>query len=599
VENHETKDQLMYELTTLESKITELGDLADQYRDRSEKLAQREKQFRTIADLTYDCEYWMAPDGHFIYVSPSCECLTGYGIDQFYQEPDMFLQIVHTDDQALLAQHMEEELETEEVLSCDFRIIMPSGEERWIGHICQVVRDDEGNFQGRRASNRDITDRKRIETELRRNIARAEALAQLSQALAEIESDYQAVVKTIARWVAQTIGDASLIVLLSEEGELINPLAFYHPDPERMRFMAQYLDVGSLPTTEHLIGRVAQQGQPLLIPAVDQKQLLATSQPQYRSAMERFGIHSLLIVPLRVQDQVIGALGVTRDTPKRPYTIDDQNLLQAMADRAALGIANARLLETLQQELVRRKKAEAKLQTRNEELNLFARTVAHDLQNPLALIIGFSELLVGSRDAVQDPELRKYIHTLARNSRKMANIIDELLLLSSVRQREQVPIGPLNTEHIIDETLVRLAYLTQQHQAEIIKPETWPEAIGYDPWIEEVWVNYISNAIKYGGDPPYVQLGATKEQNHIVRFWVRDNGTGLSLQDQARLFRPFTQLDQVRAKGHGLGLSIVKRIVERLGGTVGVESELGQGSVFSFTLPAPTWHNDADPEEST
>jgi signal transduction histidine kinase len=132
----------------------------------------------------------------------------------------------------------------------------------------------------------------------------------------------------------------------------------------------------------------------------------------------------------------------------------------------------------------------------------------------------------------------------------------------------------------------RLADLIGEHQADIILPDAWPTALGRGPWVEEVWVNYISNAIKYGGSPPRVELGATRQAGGTVRFWVRDNGPGLTPEEQARLFRSFERLDRVRAKGHGLGLSIALRIVEKLGGQVGVDSQVGQGSVFSFTLPS-------------
>jgi signal transduction histidine kinase len=110
--------------------------------------------------------------------------------------------------------------------------------------------------------------------------------------------------------------------------------------------------------------------------------------------------------------------------------------------------------------------------------------------------------------------------------------------------------------------------------------------LGHGPWIEEVWVNYLSNAVLFGGEPPHVELGWTEEADGFVRFWVRDNGSGLTSTEQARLFTSFERLDRVRAKGHGLGLSIVRRIVERLGGAVGVKSQVGAGSTFSFTLPS-------------
>jgi signal transduction histidine kinase len=97
----------------------------------------------------------------------------------------------------------------------------------------------------------------------------------------------------------------------------------------------------------------------------------------------------------------------------------------------------------------------------------------------------------------------------------------------------------------------------------------------------------MSNAIKYGGRPPRIELGATATGDQ-VRFWVQDNGAGVPSEAQERLFAPFTRLSKVRVKGHGLGLSIVRRIVEKLGGQVSIESEglPGAGSIFAFTLPA-------------
>ncbi|MCL4294131.1 MAG: ATP-binding protein [Anaerolineae bacterium] len=116
-------------------------------------------------------------------------------------------------------------------------------------------------------------------------------------------------------------------------------------------------------------------------------------------------------------------------------------------------------------------------------------------------------------------------------------------------------------------------------------PSIWPVALGYSPWIEEVWLNYLSNAITYGGQPPHLELGATERGDGLVSFWVRNNGPGLTPEEQAKLFTPFTRLNQVQTQGHGLGLSIARRIVEKLEGEVSVESKPGQGSVFSFTLP--------------
>jgi signal transduction histidine kinase len=173
---------------------------------------------------------------------------------------------------------------------------------------------------------------------------------------------------------------------------------------------------------------------------------------------------------------------------------------------------------------------------------------------------------------------------MARNARKMNNIIDELLLLAEVR-KTQVVLRPLDMSRVLADAQQRLTDMIADSQAQISLPATWPVVVGHAPWVEEVWVNYMSNAIKYGGQPPRVEVGADLLTDNMVRLWVRDNGPGLPPEVHARLFTPFTRLDQVRARGHGLGLSIVRRIVEKMGGKVGVQSgEPGSGCLFYFTL---------------
>jgi len=229
----------------------------------------------------------------------------------------------------------------------------------------------------------------------------------------------------------------------------------------------------------------------------------------------------------------------------------------------------------------------AELEARNEELDAFAHTVAHDLRNPLGLVMGLAEVLEEEYASLPETELRKHLTTIARTSQKMGNIVEELLLLAGIRKTD-VELEPLDMAEILAEVNKRLAHMTEEYQAELVLPGAWPKAFGYAPWVEEIWVNYLSNALKYGGRPPRVELGATKQADGMVRFWVRDNGPGLSQAEQSRLFVPFTKLAQVRVEGFGLGLSIVRRIVDKLGGQVGVESEgmPGRGSTFSFTLPS-------------
>jgi PAS domain S-box-containing protein len=227
----------------------------------------------------------------------------------------------------------------------------------------------------------------------------------------------------------------------------------------------------------------------------------------------------------------------------------------------------------------------AELAALNRQLEAFARTVAHELKDPLGRVLGFTRLLAREAGTMTRRETLRFLGFVERNARSMSEIIDQLLLLAEARERE-VPVEPVELSKVVSRATDRVADMISQNRAEIAQPDTWPAVLGYAPWVEAVLVNYLSNAIKYGGRPPRVRLGATKQADRRVRLWVEDNGPGIPQAAQARLFTPFTQLDPSSSDGSGLGLSIVRLIAEKLGGEVGVESAVGQGSTFSFTLPS-------------
>lgn len=334
------------------------------------------------------------------------------------------------------------------------------------------------------------------------------------------------------------------------------------------------------PVVAHLKGTHVAPGQDVVGRVLQQKQAALMPDPRAASRFigqpsEMTSIRDRVAAPLLVRGSGIGVLEVV-NKKRESFSPMDLAWLEVLAPLAAAAIANAQLFHALQQRT-------AQLQARNEELDAFAHTVAHDLKNPLATIMGFAEALDKYYDRMSTEELHSHLHRIAQNGHKMNRIIDELLLLAGVRKME-VQVEPLDMASIVNEATQRLADMIVERQAKIVLPSTWPVALGYAPWVEEVWVNYVSNAIKYGGQPPRIELGAALQPDGMVRFWVRDNGPGLTPEAQARLFTPFTRLSQVRAEGHGLGLSIVRRIVARLGGQVGVQSELGQGSTFTFTL---------------
>jgi len=321
-----------------------------------------------------------------------------------------------------------------------------------------------------------------------------------------------------------------------------------------------------------LVGWVVQNDQNAM---VGEEALDAGRYPELAAYLD-LNVTSLLAVPLRVRDAVIGALEVA-NKKDGGFNDDDQVLLETLAASAAIAIDNARLVEALRQNAT-------DLQARNEELDAFSHMVAHDLKNPLSLTIGYAQFLKKRHGSTLDADGYKCVDQIEQSGVKMSNIIDELLRLAKIRNTE-VQTEPLDMGDIAAMAELRLTNMIEEYGAEIDWPDSWARALGHDAWIEEVWVNYLSNALKYGGSPPRIELGWTGLGDGMVRFWVRDNGHGLTKEEQAKLFTPFTRLSQVRVQGHGLGLSIVRRIVEKLGGEVGVESEVGRGSIFSFTLP--------------
>lgn len=229
------------------------------------------------------------------------------------------------------------------------------------------------------------------------------------------------------------------------------------------------------------------------------------------------------------------------------------------------------------------------LSARNEELDTFSRTVAHDLKNPLNVVINYVEEMLDDYPpgSLVDQHGAEILYKAAQGGRKMIGIINALLTLAGSSRGMEVAFSRLDMAALIRQVREeRLSQLLAQTGGTLDVPDTWPEAHGFAPWVEEVWANYLSNALKYGGTPPRVTITAQTQDNGMVRFAVRDNGPGIDAAARAKLFTPFTRLDTERAEGHGLGLSIVRQVVTKLGGEVGVERAPGEGSEFFFTLPS-------------
>jgi two-component system sensor histidine kinase/response regulator len=241
-----------------------------------------------------------------------------------------------------------------------------------------------------------------------------------------------------------------------------------------------------------------------------------------------------------------------------------------------------------EQELLSSVRARLEKKELIDELDAFAHTVAHDLKNPLATLGGRLGLLQMTMDKDAPAAMKHSVAEAVVAARRLCTIIDELLLLTGVR-RMRVEMQPLDMTPLVAEALQQLEHLLGQTGAAVETRESWPRVRGHGAWVVHVWCNYISNAAKYSGPAAQIVLGSdVTADGQRARFWVRDRGPGLEATAQAALFLPFTQLSSVRPQGHGLGLSIVRRIMDKLGGSAGVESRPGEGAKFWFELPLVT-----------
>lgn len=368
--------------------------------------------------------------------------------------------------------------------------------------------------------------------------------------------------------------ERGFLILVAEDGSLEYPV--------RRDWEGHDVDQPDEQISHTILQQVIEQGENLLLAD-------AMNTPSFGSAtsVRILQVRSVLCVPMISRNRAIGALYLENRSASNVFKQADAEPLRIFASQAAIAIENAMLNEKLEARVEARTKelveANFKLAEANQQLEMFAHMVAHDLQNPLTVIIGYAALLSDVVRPLEHDEALQASQTIENMSLKMQQIIESLLMLATDEQ--DVRVKPLEMGGIVSGVLGEMSHLIDQSGAEVHVPDQWPAVIGYAPWIEAVWRNYISNALKYGGSPPRIELGFTPLSDHKCQFWVADNGPGISEENLARIFKPFVRLSGRTAKGHGLGLTIVQRVVQQLGGEVAVESRPAEGSTFSFTLP--------------
>lgn len=295
-------------------------------------------------------------------------------------------------------------------------------------------------------------------------------------------------------------------------------------------------------------------------------------------------IRSYLGVPLMLQDRAIGVMSVQSVQPGA-YTQSQIQLLETIAAQVVATIERARLLQQLQQELDERRLLNEELENKNAELERFAYTVSHDLKSPLVTINGFLGFLEQSARAGEMDRFRRDKKRIEGAVHRMQNLLKELLEFSRIGRMMNEPVD-VPFADVAQEALELVHGQLEKRRVTVQTQPSLPAIRGDRQRLVEVLQNLIDNAAKYMGNQPkpLIEIGQRGEEHDKPVFFVKDNGMGIPREFQERVFGLFNKLDP-QSEGSGVGLALVKRIVEIHGGRIWIESKTGHGTTFYFTLP--------------
>jgi len=328
-------------------------------------------------------------------------------------------------------------------------------------------------------------------------------------------------------------------------------------------------------TATATIGHVLRTGQPRLVQLGVNTDFMGNYASQF-------------ILPLVAENRVMGTLNFAT-TKAAAYTGDDMRIGYMLALQLSSALRNAHNFEALKQARDALTLYTGELEERNRELDAFSHTIAHDLKSPLNIILLQADFLRMRYADDLPTEAGDHINGIRDGVMKMNRMIDQLLWLARLRHVSQTD-NVVIVKPVVESAVERFAPLMTANHIKIKIVDPLPNALGHAAWVEEIFANFISNAIKYMGaanGTARITIRGSR-QAEMVRYEVQDTGIGIAEGDTNELFTMFTRLNTVPAEGLGLGLSIVHRIVTKLNGEVGVESKKGKGSTFWFTLPAAT-----------
>ncbi|MBK9710082.1 MAG: PAS domain S-box protein [Kouleothrix sp.] len=432
----------------------------------------------------------------------------------------------------------------------------------------------------------EIAERALLEAQIRAYATRATALAELSHALAETGPRLQPLFDTIARRIAELTGDTSLVATISADGRWLETQAIYDADPARPALPHALTDESPYPVGEGVAGQVAQTGAALLVPVVSPELRRAQARPEHPSYLDRIDAASLLIVPLRSRDRILGTLSLARSRPALPYTHDDQVFLEDMAARAGLAIENARLFVDLRSA---REAAERASRAKSD----FLANMSHELRTPLNAVIGFTSMLLMKLPGPLTADQTKQLTIVHTNAQHLLALISDLLDLTKIEAGKlEVQLQPVVCQDVLGEVAASLRPLAAQKGLHFtLDAPAEPVVLRTDQRaLSQIVINLVNNAIKFT-DQGEVRVTLAREPVDgrpctVIR--VVDTGIGITPEDHARLFQAFERggdADVRRREGTGLGLRLSLQLAQLLGGQIVVQSTHGLGSTFTLLLP--------------
>ena len=412
--------------------------------------------------------------------------------------------------------------------------------------------------------------------ELAESVGELTALGSVSQAVSST-LDLETVLATIVSHAVQLSGtDCGVIYEYDEAKEEFHLRASHRMEEE----VVESLRAAPIRLGDGATGRAATTRAPIQVPDIsDQREYTGT---RVRPTLTRLGYRSLLSVPLLREQQIMGGLTVWR-RQSGEFKSEVINLLQTFATQSVLAIQNARLFREIEDK-------SRQIEAANRHKSEFLANMSHELRTPLNAIIGFSEVLGERLFGELNEKQAEYTDDILSSGRHLLSLINEILDLSKVEAgRMELEVAAFDLPLAIDNarTFVRERATKHGINLDVTIDERLGEFMGDERKIKQILLNLLSNAVKFTPEGGRIGIEA-RQADGVVEISVSDTGVGIAPEDQPKIFEEFRQVGSDyshKVEGTGLGLTLAKKFVELHGGRIWVESEVGKGSKFTFTLP--------------